>query len=178
MERWLPVPGYEGWYEVSNYGRVRKIRRSVKGHANTRAGKLPHIMAPLIYRKGYIKTHFASCDGTKPEKRVFVHRLVWEAFNGPIPDGLTINHKDGDKANNHLDNLEPATHLQQSDHAASIGLTTRKMTPALAAEVRELYATGAWTYWQLAGKYGVSETLIAQYVKPRAWSGLHRRWLA
>lgn len=46
-----------------------------------------------------------------------VHRLVWEAFNGPIPGRLEINHKDLDRANNRLDNLELVTHQQNVQHA-------------------------------------------------------------
>lgn len=46
-----------------------------------------------------------------------VHRLVWEAFNGPIPNRLEINHKDLDRANNRLDNLELMTHQQNIQHA-------------------------------------------------------------
>ena len=45
-----------------------------------------------------------------------VHRLMWEAFNGPIPGRLEINHKDLDRANNRLDNLELVTHQQNAQH--------------------------------------------------------------
>lgn len=48
------------------------------------------------------------------------HRLVWRHFNGPIPDGLTINHKDGHKVNNRPDNLELATYSEQAIHAREV----------------------------------------------------------
>jgi len=48
------------------------------------------------------------------------HRLVWVAANGPIAPGLTINHKDGDKANNRLNNLEVATYSDQVRHALRV----------------------------------------------------------
>lgn len=49
-----------------------------------------------------------------------IHRLVWEAFNGPIPGRLEVNHKDLDRANNRLDNLELLTHRENVQHAFSI----------------------------------------------------------
>lgn len=177
METWIAVPGYEGWYEVSNHGRARKIRRSRRGHASTSAGPLPHILAPLVYRKGYVKIHCASCDGTKPEKRMFLHRLVWIAFNGPIPDGVTINHRDGNKANNRLDNLELATHAEQYDHAIAIGLKPpRKITPQDARDIRELRSKNQWTYAELAKLYHVSISLVRQLVTRPAWCVLGDKW--
>lgn len=53
---------------------------------------------------------------------VYIHRLVYEAFNGPLPEGLQINHKDGDKGNNALSNLEAITPSDNSKHAYKEGL--------------------------------------------------------
>ncbi len=50
----------------------------------------------------------------------FAHRLVWQYFNGDIPDGMTINHKDGNKENNKLDNLEIATYTEQLIHRRDV----------------------------------------------------------
>lgn len=55
-------------------------------------------------------------------REVKAHRLVYETVVGPIPDGLSINHIDGDKLNNRPDNLEPATQSEQVAHAYRIGL--------------------------------------------------------
>lgn len=51
-----------------------------------------------------------------------IHRLIVEAFIGEIPEGLCVNHKDGNKANNNLDNLEVVTHLENMRHAYKLGL--------------------------------------------------------
>lgn len=53
---------------------------------------------------------------------VYAHRLVWTAIQGQIPEGLDINHRDGDKTNNHPDNLEPATRSENHRHAFRTGL--------------------------------------------------------
>lgn len=52
------------------------------------------------------------------------HRLVWQHFNGAIPDGLTVNHKDGVKSHNDPRNLELATYSEQTLHALALGLAS------------------------------------------------------
>ena len=65
------------------------------------------------------RTHYLIVDLCRDSKytKKAVHRMVWEAFNGPIPGRLEINHKDLDRANNRLDNLELVTHQQNVQHA-------------------------------------------------------------
>ena len=65
------------------------------------------------------RTHYLIVDLCRKSKytKKAVHRLVWEAFNGPIPGRLEVNHKDLDRANNRLENLELVTHQQNVQHA-------------------------------------------------------------
>ena len=67
------------------------------------------------------------CKGQYTRKRV--HRVVWEAFNGPIEGRLEINHKDLDRANNRLDNLEITTHKENVNHAHAIYAQERLHLP-------------------------------------------------
>lgn len=64
----------------------------------------------------------------KIRRRSLVHRLVWEAFNGAIPDGLEINHKDRRRANNALDNLELLTHLENIQYSRRLGAWRKDKT--------------------------------------------------
>lgn len=98
MEKiWMPVRDYIN-YEVSNYGDVR----------NARTGRVLKLSG-----YGYYQVHFWK-DGKR--KMFLVHRLVYEAFNGPIPDGLVIDHVDGCKTNNRLENLRVCTQKENSNN--------------------------------------------------------------
>lgn len=61
---------------------------------------------------------YTEANGTK--KTLLVHRLVWEAFNGPIPEGLEINHKNRNRSDNRLENLELLTHLENMRYSARL----------------------------------------------------------
>lgn len=92
MEEWRPIVGFEGLYEVSNTGQVRNHR-----------GKL---LRPGLDHQGYLKC--VLCKGGKT-KTIYIHRLVAQAF---IPNPMylkQVNHKDEDKSNNNVDNLEWCT---------------------------------------------------------------------
>ena len=90
-EVWKPVVGYEGLYEVSNLGRVRRVK----------------IIEPSRKKHGYMQISLTGSDGVRKSFRL--HRLVAEAFI-PNPDGKPqVNHKDEDTENNRARNLEWAT---------------------------------------------------------------------
>lgn len=118
-ERWLPIPSYEGLYEVSDHGRVRSLDRRVTSGRRTRfqAGRVlsgargrvrhPHRRVPLS-REGATKDFY-------------VHRLVLEVFVGPCPPGMEACHNDGDPTNNHLGNLRWDTHFENVQDIARHG---------------------------------------------------------
>ena len=105
-EIWRPVVGYEGLYEISSYGRVRSLDMYVKiGYGNDRLHK-GKVLNPAKDTGGYLKVHLY-CNGK--QKTIDVHRLVAQAFL-PNPDNLPqVNHKDEDKTNNNVTNLEFCT---------------------------------------------------------------------
>lgn len=108
MEQWKDVVGYEGLYQVSNYGRVMTTRRP-----GTQGG----FKALTENEDGYYRVKL--CKNGK-DRRWMVHRIVYEAFIGKIPSDCEINHIDEDKKNNRPENLEAITHIENIRHGTGI----------------------------------------------------------
>lgn len=123
QETWKDIPTLQGLCQVSDLGRVRVLPRKLR--FTTRLGSecwrttKERIAAHNITRTGYALVHL-QVDGQRQVKTV--HELVMLAFVGPRPEGLQINHKDGDKRNNHLPNLEYVTCAENHRHAVRMGL--------------------------------------------------------
>lgn len=98
IETWKDIPGYEGYYQASNLGNVRSL--------NYRHTGKEYFLKPGQDWKGYLLVDLWK-DGKR--KTFKVHRLVWVSFNGPIPEGMQINHNDEEKTNNNLENLSLMT---------------------------------------------------------------------
>lgn len=105
-EEWKDVVGYEGLYQVSNLGRVKTSFKPIKCHKNSiRFGK-EKILSSKIEKNGYERVNLSK-DGER--KTYSIHRLVAQAFI-PNPNNLPqINHKDENKLNNCVENLEWCT---------------------------------------------------------------------
>ena len=113
MEIWKDIVGYEGLYQVSNLGRVKSLAYEVtyyRERTNSYVTR-PHkeqIVKPVTRQHGYLGVMLYGKGGHKTRgfKTFSIHRLVAEAFI-PNPDGLPeVNHKDENKQNNTVDNLE------------------------------------------------------------------------
>lgn len=116
-EIYKPVKGYEGLYEVSNLGNVKSLKK-VRGRALSGERLLkPHIV------NGYVMVTL--CKDSKPFN-ASVHRLIAEAFIPNPENKETINHIDGNKQNNSIDNLEWATQRENNIHAYRTGLHNPK----------------------------------------------------
>ena len=126
-ETWKPVTGWETLYEVSDAGRVRSFDRPVL--QLSRSGN----PVTVVY-KGKVLKPRAGGGRSKGERyqqvslakdnspvNAYIHHLVAEAFIGPRPDGAEINHKDCDKTNNAVDNLEYVSRGENIAHALANG---------------------------------------------------------
>lgn len=110
VEKWKYIDGYEGLYCVSNTGKV----------LNARTGK---ILVPYRHTKGYLKVDLKSGEKAGHGKQAFVHRLVANAYIKNTRGLPQVNHKDGDKTNNAVDNLEWCT----NEYNSAYGIAMRRM---------------------------------------------------
>jgi len=160
VERWRTVQEFDGLYRVSDQGRVKSL------HVHRR-GRVDGILREGVSRKGYRSVLLYR--GGEP-RRYTIHRLVLEAFVGTRPSGKQCNHLDGNKANNHLSNLEWVTPRANSIHAMSIGLVPAsvKLNPKSVSEAIWLHDWGMATA-DLAGRYGVSRSSMEEALRGTTW---------
>ena len=123
IEEWKPIKGYEGCYEISSMGRVKSVERKVYNPGVLGEGcyrTVPERIRKPNIMKGY---HCVSLAKDKQYKVFRIHRLVMEHFVGQAPSSeYQVNHIDGDKSNNCVDNLEWVTPQENTLHAIENGL--------------------------------------------------------
>lgn len=122
-EVWLDVEGYEGYYEVSNKGRVRSLDRIIYKQNGHGENTYPFLLKGRVMgqgeRNGYCYVNL--CVDDRRVKK-YVHRLVAEVFIGNPFKKRQVNHIDGDKKNNAVENLEWCTARENKAHALELGL--------------------------------------------------------
>lgn len=116
-EIWKDVPNYEGKYQVSNKGRVKSIKRTVK-HNGSKTRTFPEkILKPNKVSFDYLQVTLYN-NGKR--KCRYIHNLVMESFIGKKPNGYEVNHIDEDKSNNQLENLEYITRKENNNYGTRI----------------------------------------------------------
>lgn len=169
-----------GALEIDNEGRVwrRKVCHFDRHSGRRRWHAVPRRRAEHAKRKGYLS--IPVCVGGVL-RCVAAHRLVWEVLRGPIPAGLEIDHKDLDKTNNAIGNLEPVTGLENMRRSHASGKRARPYThtsiwrgrPIRLARSRDreiIRARGRGDkIREVAARYGVSMSYISYVCRGRSW---------
>lgn len=124
-EQWKDIKGYEGLYQVSNFGRVRSLDRYVNCgiRNNNKVLKKGKIIKQSI-SNNYLRVGL--CNG-KAQKSKLVHRLVAKAFIPNPNNYLCINHKDENKLNNCWNNLEWCTNKYNNTYGTRLTRISKKM---------------------------------------------------
>lgn len=115
IEKWLPILGYEGIYEVSNLGEIRSLDRKVydgRGFRLIKGKKLSNNNGKYLC---------VTLSNGKLRKTVAIHRVVCETFIFKENSKLVVNHKDLNKHNNAVENLEWCTQKENYNHAFKLG---------------------------------------------------------
>lgn len=167
-ERWLPVTGFEGLYEVSDLGRVRSLpRQTVKGVMGGR------VLKPSTTGPGYF---FVSLHRSNIPTARTVHRLVLEAFVGPCPAGMEACHGRGGQLDNRLANLTWGTKEKNNGPDKVRDGTIQqgeqhwyaKLTDAVVEQCRRRNAAGE-THAELAREFGMSLGAMRRAIIGECW---------
>lgn len=171
MEQWKDICGYEGICQVSSLGRIRSLER---------VDSAGHRLKGRLRRHGLDKNgyHIIGLCKDGKMKTFKVHRLVVGAFSDKPISGLEVNHIDGDKGNNCIDNLELVSCIENHHHAKKLGLKSRG-SAHFRSSLTEESATAAWEMLKegrplsaVAKHLNVSTSCINHLKQGRVWSWL------
>lgn len=171
-EEWRWVPGYEGYYEVSNRGRVRSYnKRAVKGPVD----EPQRVLSQSTSTKAYPKVTLNK-DGSM--ETPYVHKLVLEAFRGPCPDGCEASHINGNPKDNRLENLNWETREENNQRKVNQGTQYRptgekhhesKLNREEVIQIRMIRKATNLTFKEISTLYPVSETHVGSIVRGEKW---------
>jgi len=180
-ERWLPVIGFEGEYEVSDYGRIRSLDRvKVYSRIDQYSGKTltvtrnhkGRILKPGAKKSGHLSVVLGRAGGSKD-----VHIIVLEAFVGPRPPIHEGLHWDDDPNNNHLSNLRWGTRSDNLLDAVRNGVKQvcedhyqAKLKNTDIPIIRSRF--GKETLTSIADRYGISISTISQIKYGHTWKSI------
>jgi predicted XRE-type DNA-binding protein len=166
MEVFKDVVGYEGLYQVSNEGRVKSLDYRRTGEESILKGRPNR-------KDGYLRVNFCK-DGIK--KDFYIHRLTALAFLPNSENKSEVNHKNGIKADNHLENLEFTTPKENMQHAYDTGLQHKgekhpnsKLTEKVVLQIRDLAKCKRFTHREIATIYNCSRQRIGAIANNETW---------
>jgi hypothetical protein len=162
-ELWRPVPEFEGIYEVSSLGRIRRL----KSKQGTQAGK---ILAARPNRDGYPRVQL---NQTPRKIEKLTHVLVLEVFRGPRPPGMEACHDDGNPSNAALSNLRWDTPVSNAADRERHGNTSHgERHPGARLTEVEVRAIKATTDSQrkIARDYGITQQTVSDIKRGRRWA--------
>jgi hypothetical protein len=168
-ERWKPVVGFEGRYEVSDLGRVRSLMMPTGTGRRCRAE--PLVLKPRSSRSGHLRV----CLGRRTDR--LIHRLVLAAFRGPCPNGFDGSHLNGKPADNRLVNLvwesRADNFARKREHRTHNGGEANPRAKLKQSDVDAIHRAckAGETQTSVARRYGVAQSTVSRIRRGLRWAG-------
>lgn len=173
---WRDVVGYEGSYQVSNYGHVKSLDRYVKYKNRGSRVHKGRLLKPQLSNCGYLQIGLRK---NKVSKRYLVHRLVAEAFIDNKRSKICVNHRNSVKTDNIEVNLEWSSHKENTRHAIDSGTfitgKNAKLTEEEVIDIVNLIDSSNLTFKDIAEKFNVSKSVIGKINTGDSWNSLTGR---
>ena len=173
-EIWKDINGYEGIYQISNFGRVKSLERKIplNHHPIFMSVLQEKILKPGLCR-GYRRVTLSK---NKQKEQFQVHRLVLEAFSESCPDGFEANHKNFNRADNRIENLEWVTRSENLKHCFRHGRNNQKgskngyakLSESEVLKIREIGSSMKRA--ELANMFMVSQPSISDIINRNTWT--------
>ena len=180
-EEWKDIKGYEGYYQVSNTGRVRSLDRTIinkNGMEKKLKGKELKFQERKSDTQGNNYRWVILYKNRKRETK-YIHTLVLIAFKRNRPDGFQTRHKDGNGGNNNVTNLAWGTQSENHQDKLRHGrvplgerVINSKLTKEEVIQIRKRYAAGGISQEKLGQLYNVSGVNIYFIVSRKSWGWL------
>lgn len=170
-EIWKDIKGYEGYYQISNLGRVKGLLRIVD-HSLTKK----YIVKSIIRKNDLLNSGYVIINLAKNGivRKFIIHRLVAQSFIQNPEKKSEINHKNGIKKDNRVENLEWCTRSENCKHSFDIGLSKRgedhyktKLTEKQVIKIKR--NKNNLTVTEMAKKYHVTYECIRKIIKNYNW---------
>jgi hypothetical protein len=163
---WKDIPGLEQQYQASNEGMIRSLDRKVLTKNNRIRSYKGRVLSSAAHSQGYLVVNLRRNHKRGVE---YVHRLIASTFLGE--SSMFINHKDLNKKNNKLNNLEYVSNKENLLHAFRNGVKVGKtiLSAEQRKEIRQLRSSG-FKLKVLAAMFSVSESAISEVARGTTWS--------
>lgn len=172
-EIWKPIKNFEHLYLISNNGKVKSLDRKARNGTGYRTYKGKELSG--ANKAGY---RYVILYNNQHATNRMIHRLVAETFIVNSENKYCVNHKNGNKSDNRVDNLEWVSSKENTDHAIKLGLIKNKgekgsfskLKDWMIPKIREMYKSGKYSQRQIGDYFKVKQTTIYYILSGKTWT--------
>jgi len=177
QEIWYPIPGYEGYYEASSFGRLRSLGACFIHPYSGKTQRKGKVLSQSVKKNRYSSRYMTSIFSIAGKhKTVMTHQCVCAAFNGPRPERMVAAHINGNSLDNRAINLQWVTCKENTAHMVAHGTARHgekhhnaKLTAEKVLRIRTIAAEGVGAT-EISKRFNVSRASIRSVIIRKTWA--------